>query len=156
MYALHQQLYSPRQTIRSLGRRRQPHDRRHGMGREVLRTDAAPGSALYAQGTKNGSIVCVSGMVGIDPGTGQLAGPTIQEQTRQALANCSAVLEAGNATLDDVLEVGVLLTHSDDFAGMNDAYAKVFGANPPARYVARLGVVLPDVLVSIRMTAVTG
>ena len=45
---------------------------------------------------------------------------------------------------------------SDDFAGMNDAYAKVFGANPPARYVARLGVVLPDVLVSIRMTAVTG
>jgi enamine deaminase RidA (YjgF/YER057c/UK114 family) len=53
------------------------------MGREVLRTDAAPGSALYAQGTKNGSIVCVSGMVGIDPGTGQLAGPTIQEQTRQ-------------------------------------------------------------------------
>jgi 2-iminobutanoate/2-iminopropanoate deaminase len=66
------------------------------------------------------------------------------------------VLEAGNATLDDVLEVGVLLTHSDDFAGMNDAYAKVFGANPPARYVARLGVVLPDVLVSIRMTAVTG
>jgi len=126
------------------------------MGREVLRTDAAPGSALYAQGTKNGSIVCVSGMVGIDPGTGQLAGPTIQEQTRQALANCSAVLEAGNATLDDVLEVGVLLTHSDDFAGMNDAYAKVFGANPPARYVARLGVVLPDVLVSIRVTAVTG
>jgi Endoribonuclease L-PSP len=80
------------------------------MGREVLRTDAAPGFALYAQGTKNGSIVCVSGMVGIDPGTGQLAGPTIQEQTRQALANCSAVLEAGNATLDDVLEVGVLLT----------------------------------------------
>ena len=126
------------------------------MGREVLRTDAAPGSALYAQGTKNGSIVCVSGMVGIDPGTGQLAGPTIQEQTRQALANCSAVLEAGNATLDDVLEVGVLLTQSDDFAGMNDAYAKVLGANPPARYVARLGVVLPDVLVSIRMTAVTG
>ena len=54
-----------------------------------------------------------------------------------------------------MLEVGVLLTHSDDFAGMNDAYAEVFGAEPPARYVARLGVIFPDVLVSIRMTAMT-
>ena len=62
------------------------------MAREVLRTDAAPGSALYAQGTKNGPFIYVSGMVGIDPTTGQLAGPTIREQTRQALANCSAVL----------------------------------------------------------------
>ena len=82
-------------------------------------------------------------MVGIDPTTGQLAGPTIQEQTRQALANCSAILRAGGATFEDVLEVGVLLTHSDDFAGMNDAYSEVFGAEPPARYVARLGVTFP-------------
>jgi 2-iminobutanoate/2-iminopropanoate deaminase len=126
------------------------------MGREVLRTDDAPSSALYAQGTKRGPIVCVSGMVGIDPASGQLAGPGIQEQTRQALTNCSAVLEAGGATLDDVMEVGVLLTEPDDFAGMNEAYAEVFATDPPARYVARLGVVLPGILVSIRMTAVTG
>ena len=93
-------------------------------------------------------------MVGIDPATGQLAGSTIQEQTRQALANCSAILEAGRARLDDVAEVGVLLTSPDDFTGMNEAYADVFGADPPARYVANQGVVLPDVLVSIRMTAI--
>jgi 2-iminobutanoate/2-iminopropanoate deaminase len=93
-------------------------------------------------------------MVGVDPATGRLAGSTIQVQTRQALANCSAVLNAGGAELDDVVEVGVLLTNPDDFDGMNEAYAEVFGADPPARYVARLGVVLPDVLVSIRMTAV--
>ena len=123
------------------------------MAREVLRTDAAPSSALYAQGVKSGSSIYVSGMVGVDPATGRLAG-SIQEQTRQALANCSAVLNAGGAELDDVVEVGVLLTNPDDFAGMNEAYAEVFGADPPARYVARLGVVLPDVLVSIRMTAV--
>jgi 2-iminobutanoate/2-iminopropanoate deaminase len=125
------------------------------MRREVLRTDAAPSSALYAQGTKHGPYIWVSGMVGVDPGTGRLAGPTIQEQTRQALANCSAVLEAGGATLDSVVEVGVLLTHSEDFAGMNDAYSEVFDTEPPARYVARLGVTIPDVLVSIRMTAVS-
>jgi 2-iminobutanoate/2-iminopropanoate deaminase len=125
------------------------------MGREVLRTDAAPGSALYAQGTKSGPIICVSGMVGLDPATGQLAGRTIQEQTRQALANCSAILEAGDATLDDVLEVGVLLADPDDFAGMNEAWSEVFGGDAPCRYVAKLGAVIPDVLVSIRMTAST-
>jgi 2-iminobutanoate/2-iminopropanoate deaminase len=109
---------------------------------------------LYAQGIKNGAHIHVSGMPGIDPATGQLAGSTIHEQTRQALANCSAVLEAGGAGLADVVEVGVLLTNPDDFAGMNEAYAIVFGADPPTRYVAKLGVLLPGVLVSIRMTAI--
>jgi 2-iminobutanoate/2-iminopropanoate deaminase len=125
------------------------------MAREVLRTDAAPSSPLYAQGTKSGPFICVSGMVGVDPATGQLAGPSIQEQTRQAVANCAAVLETGGATLADVLEVGVLLSDPDDFAGMNEAFAEAFATDPPARYVAKLGAVLPGVLVSIRMSAAT-
>ena len=122
--------------------------------REVLRTDAAPTSPLYSQGVKVGSQVYVSGLVGIDVTTGRLAGPTIQEQTRQALTNCRAVLEAGGATLDDVVEVGVLLADPDDFAGMNEEYAAWFPADPPCRYGAKLGAVIPGVLVSIRMTAV--
>jgi 2-iminobutanoate/2-iminopropanoate deaminase len=93
-------------------------------------------------------------MVGIDPTTGKLVGQTIQEQTRQALANCEAVLVAGGASLDDVTEVGILLVNSDDFAGMNEVYSLVFSTDPPTRHVAKLGVVLPDVLVSIRMTAI--
>ena len=88
--------------------------------------------------------------------TGALAGSTIQEQTRQALTNCRAVLQAAGATLDDVVEVGVLLTNPADFAGMNDEYATWFPAAPPARSVAKLGVELPGVLVSIRMTAFLG
>lgn len=123
------------------------------MAREIIRTDAAPKSPLYAQGVKHGRSVLVSGMVGIDSATGRLAGGTVGEQTRQALLNCQAVLESGGATLHDVLEVGILLTDPDDFAEMNDAYAGFFGDEPPARYVARLGVVLPDVRISIRMTA---
>ena len=126
------------------------------MSRHVLRTDAAPSSPLYAQGTKSGPYICVSGMVGVDAATGQLAGPSIQEQTRQAVANCAAVLEAGGASLDDVLEVGVLLSDPDNFGGMNEAFAEAFGEDAPARYVAKLGAVLPGVLVSVRMTAVTG
>ena len=122
--------------------------------REVLHTDAAPTSPLYSQGVRVGAQIHVSGLVGVDVTTGRLAGPTIQEQTRQALANCAAVLTAGGATLDDVVEVGVLLADPDDFAGMNEAYAACFPSNPPCRYVARLGPVIPGVLVSIRMTAI--
>ncbi len=95
-------------------------------------------------------------LVGIDVTTGNLAGSTIQEQTRQALTNCQAVLRAAGATLDDVVEVGVLLTNPTDFAGMNDEYATWFPAEPPTRYVAKLGVEIPGVLVSIRMTAFLG
>jgi len=125
------------------------------VGRTVIRTDDAPSSPLYSQGIRAGSHVYVSGMVGLDPATGQMAGDTVQDQTRQALANCRAVLVAGGASLDDVVEVGLLLTEPGDFAGMNEAYAAVFPTDPPARYVAKLGVALPNVLVSIRMTAVT-
>jgi 2-iminobutanoate/2-iminopropanoate deaminase len=99
--------------------------------------------------------VLVSGIVGIDPNTGSLAGHTIHDQTRQAMTNCQAVLQAGGASLEDVIEVGILLTNPADFAGLNEEYARWFPAEPPTRYVAKLGVELPGLLVSIRMTAFT-
>jgi 2-iminobutanoate/2-iminopropanoate deaminase len=121
--------------------------------REVITTPNAPSSPLFSQGVKAGDHIYVSGLVGIDVTTGNLAGTTIQEQTRQAVTNCQAVLQAAGATLADVVEVGVLLTNPTDFAGMNDEYAAWFPAEPPTRYVAKLGVEIPGVLVSIRMTA---
>lgn len=124
--------------------------------REIVSTTDAPGSPLFSQAVKAGGLVYVSGMVGIDVTTGTFAGPTIQEQTRQALANCRAVLAAAGAAWEDIVEVGVLLARPADFAGMNDEYATWFPSTPPARYVAKLGVELPGVLVSIRMTAFTG
>jgi 2-iminobutanoate/2-iminopropanoate deaminase len=124
------------------------------MSREVIHTDRAPTSPLYSQGVRAGSTIFVAGMPGIDPETGALAGRTIQEQTRQAIANGAAVVAAGGGSLADVVEVGVLLTHPEDFAAMNEVFAEVFAVEPPVRYVAKLGVVLPDVLVSVRMTAV--
>ena len=124
--------------------------------REVISTPSAPSLPLFSQGVKAGGHIHVSGLVGIDVSTGNLAGSTIQEQTRQALNNCQAVLQAAGATLQDVVEVGVLLTNPMDFAGMNDEYATWFPAEPPTRYVAKLGVEIPNVLVSIRMTAFLG
>jgi len=124
--------------------------------RKIVDTPNAPSSPLFSQAVKAGQHVYVSGLVGIDVSTGNLAGSTIQEQTRQALTNCQAVLQAAGATLADVVEVGVLLTNPTDFAGMNDEYATWFPAGPPTRYVAKLGVEIPDLLVSIRMTAFVG
>jgi reactive intermediate/imine deaminase len=124
--------------------------------RDLVSTADAPGSTLYSQAVKAGNHVYVSGTTGMDVATGAPAGPTIGEQTRQALANCQTILRAAGATLDDVVEVGVLLTNPDDFDGMNAEYAAWFPAAPPARYVAKLGVDLAGILVSIRMTAYVG
>ena len=126
------------------------------MPRDVISTASAPSSALFSQAVRAGSHIYVSGTTGTDVSTGQLAGDTIQAQTRQALANCEAILQAGGASLDDVVEVGVLLTDPDDFAGMNEEYARWFPVDPPTRYAARLGAEPPGLLVSIRMTAYVG
>jgi reactive intermediate/imine deaminase len=125
------------------------------MPRQIITTANAPSSPLYSQAVKAGPLVFVSGIVGIDPGTGSMAGDTIQDQTRQALTNCRAILQAADASLDDVIEVGVLLTDPADFNGLNEEYARWFPSGPPTRYVARLGVEVPGLLVSIRMTAFT-
>lgn len=124
------------------------------MQKQIIRTPEAPGSALFSQAVKIGAIVYLSGIVGIDPKTNQMAGSTIQEQTRQALANCETILRAADATLADVVDVHVLLARPGDFAGLNEAYAEVFAIDPPARAVSKLGVELPNVLVSIKLTAV--
>jgi len=124
-----------------------------GRMRDVISTPGAPTSPLYSQAVRAGSHVYVSGLVGIDAATGALVGSTIKEQTRQALDNCEAVLRAAGATFDDVVEVGILLAHPADFPAMNEEYAARFPSEPPTRYVAKLGVELPGVLVSIRMTA---
>ena len=124
--------------------------------REIVATPDAPASPLFSQAVKAGSHVYVSGMAAIDVTTGELAGSTITEQTRQSLTNCKAVLRAAGATLDDVVEVAVLLTNPADFAEMNQEYATWFPTAPPTRSVAKLGVELPGVLISIRMTAFVG
>lgn len=123
------------------------------MTRQIIQTPNAPQSALFSQAIKAGSNVYLSGIVGIDPATNQLAGPTIQEQTRQALVNCENILGAAGARLENVVEVLVLLARPDDFAGLNEEFAKFFPSEPPTRAVAKLGVELPNLLVSIKMTA---
>lgn len=124
------------------------------MTRHIIRTPQAPSSPYFSQAVRAGSTIFLSGIIGIDPKTQELAGLTIQEQTQQALDNCEAILRAADSSIADVVEVLVLLARPGDFAGLNEVYTKKFPTDPPARAVARLGVELPDVLVSIKMTAV--
>jgi 2-iminobutanoate/2-iminopropanoate deaminase len=124
------------------------------MNKQIIHTPDTPSSALYSQAIKVGSTIYVTGTPGINPKTSQLAGATIQEQTRQALINCESVLRAADAKLADVVEVQVLLARPGDFAGLNEEYAKFFPTDPPVRSVARLGPELGNLLVSIKMTAV--
>jgi 2-iminobutanoate/2-iminopropanoate deaminase len=121
---------------------------------KIIKSADAPGSPNYSQAVVAGGFLFVSGMTGVDPLTGKLAGATIQEQAACALQNCEAILGAAGALLQDVVEVQVLLARPEDFAGLNDAYARFFPSDPPARSVAKLGVEIPGVLVSIRMVAV--
>lgn len=123
------------------------------MAKQIIATDRAPTSTLYSQGVKVGSTIYVAGMAGIDPETREMAGPSIQAQTRQSIINCQAVLEAGGASLADVVSVTVLLADPADWSGLNEEYANAFPAAPPTRMVGRLGPVLPGVLVSIAMIA---
>lgn len=124
------------------------------MKRQIIRIQDAPKSPLYSQAVKVGSMVYVTGIPGLDPKTNKVAGPTIQEQTRQALMNCENILRAAGTSLENVVEVQVLLARPGDFAGLNEEYAKFFPADPPVRSVARLGPELGEVLVSIKMMAI--
>ena len=122
--------------------------------RQAINIQEVPSSPFFSQAIRAAGHIYVSGLVGVDVATGKPAGPNIQDQTRQALTNCETVLHAAGATLDDVVEVGVLLANPADFPGMNEEYAKWFADPRPARYAAKLGAEIPGILVSIRMTAV--
>jgi 2-iminobutanoate/2-iminopropanoate deaminase len=124
------------------------------MPTQCIRNAIAPASPLFSQAVRAGNLIFVSGTAGVDPATNKVAGPTIQDQTRQAILNCRNILIAAGATLADVVEVQGLIARPEDFAGFNEAYAPFFANDPPARSVARLGPELPGILVSIRMMAV--
>lgn len=78
-------------------------------------------------------MVFTSGQIALDPATGQLVGADVAAQTAQVLRNLGAVLRGAGLTLDDVVKTTVYLADLQDFAAMNEVYAKHFGADPPAR-----------------------
>jgi len=87
----------------------------------------------YSPGVTLDRLVFVSGQGATDPATGQLAGPDVETQTAQCLANLRAILQAAGSDLQYVLRCGVFLLDMSEFQKMNAVYAKTFGDHRPAR-----------------------
>ena len=123
------------------------------MSREVIFTNEAPPAATYSQAVRAAGLVFVSGTTPIDPGSGAIAGETIQQQTRQCLANIDAILRAAGSSLDKVVSATVILADEADFAGMNEEWSRWFPVDPPARQGAKLPVKVAGLKVSIACIA---
>src|SRR5512143_4006614 len=123
------------------------------MSRQIIRTDQAPKSPAYSQAVKAAGLVFVSGQGPFDPGTGEVFGETIQEQTRQCLRNVSAILATAGSSLDKVVSATFILAEESDFAGVNEEWMKWFPADPPARQGAKLPVRPKGMKVSIAVIA---
>jgi 2-iminobutanoate/2-iminopropanoate deaminase len=124
--------------------------------KEVIRTEQAPGpfqGAPYNQAIRVGDLVFVAGQLGIQLATGELAGPTVQEQTEQIMQNLGAILEAAGSGLEKLVKTTVFLRDLGDFAGMNEVYAKHVGDSPPARSTIEIGELPSGALVEIEAIA---
>jgi len=109
----------------------------------VIQTSNAPAAVgPYSQGIKAGNTIYVSGQLAFNPATGELyKGGDIKEETRMCLMNVKAILEAGGASLKDVVKCTVYIKDMNQFGLINEAYAQVFQDTKPARAcveVARL------------------
>ena len=102
--------------------------------KQIIATDKAPAAiGPYSAGVSTGHLVFSAGQLGIDPGTGKLVEGGIQAQTRQALNNLKAILEAAGSGLENVIKTTVYLQNIMEFSLMNEIYATFFTENYPAR-----------------------
>ncbi|HEV8186832.1 MAG TPA: RidA family protein [Pyrinomonadaceae bacterium] len=122
--------------------------------REVIATDQAPRAiGPYSQAIRAGSLLFCSGQIPIDPATGEFVSGGVAEQTEQVMRNLSAVLQAGQSSLKQVVKTTVFLADMDDFTAMNEVYGRFFGENPPARATVQAARLPRDAKVEIEAIA---
>jgi 2-iminobutanoate/2-iminopropanoate deaminase len=127
------------------------------MNKTVLFTDKAPAAGgPYSQAIRAGDLIFTAGQLGIVPGTKNLAGPDIESQTRQALENIKATLEAAGSCLDNVIKCTVFLADIEDFSRMNSVYAEYFAQTPPARSAMQVAALGLGARVEIEAVAIAG
>ena len=123
--------------------------------KEIVATENAPGAiGPYSQAVKTGGMVFCSGQIPIDVTTGEFVSEDVAEQTEQVLKNLSAVLEAAGTSLNNVVKTTVFLADMNDFAAMNEIYAKYFSANKPARATVQAARLPRDAKVEIECIAI--
>ena len=121
----------------------------------TTKSGASPVGA-YSQGLRAGDFIFVSGQGPLDPVTGQIVGDSIEEQTARVLENIKAILEAGGATMADVVKVSAHLSDLDLFDRYNKVYSAYFTDPKPAR--TTVGSTLPreGMLIEIDAIAYVG
>ena len=102
--------------------------------KEVVKSSKAPEAiGPYSQAIRAEGLIFVSGQIPLDPGSGQIVGTTIEEQTERVLRNISGILQDSGSGMDRVVKTTVYLKDLTEFQKMNSTYAKWFASNPPAR-----------------------
>ena len=122
---------------------------------KVVNTTNAPAAiGPYSQAIEANGLVITSGLLPIDPATGQFAPGGIKEQTRQSLLNAQAVLKEAGIDLSHVMKTTVFLADMEDFAAMNEVYAEFFKEPFPARSAISVKRLPKDALVEVECIAV--
>ncbi len=120
------------------------------MSKSAVSTDGAPKAiGPYSQAVRAGELLFLSGQVALDPATMTIVPGGVEPETRQVLANLTAVLAAGGATWDDVVRTTIYLTNLGDFAIVNQIYGEVTGAVPPARATVQVAALPRGAVVEI-------
>lgn len=124
---------------------------------KIIRTDQAPAPVgPYNQAiVAKGQMVFVAGQIPLDPQTNKIVGlDDIQKQTEQVMANIEAILKAAKANWQNVVKTTVFLADMNDFAAMNQIYARYFDpATAPARAAVQVARLPKDVRIEIECIA---
>ena len=103
------------------------------MSKQCISTTQAPAAiGPYSQAVRHGNTLFVSGQLPLDPATKKMP-DDVREQTRQAMSNIRAIVEAAGGSLDQVARCGIFVTDLADFAAINEEYASFFSGDYPAR-----------------------
>ncbi len=122
--------------------------------KKIIKTDKAPAAiGPYSAGVIGGRFIFTAGQLGIDPATGNLVEGGVEAQTRQALRNLSAILQASGTHIENVVKTTVFLQDMNDFALMNGVYAEFFTDEPPARSAVQVAALPKNGLVEIEAIA---
>ncbi|MFH2219492.1 MAG: RidA family protein [Pseudomonadota bacterium] len=121
---------------------------------KIVQTKSAPAAiGPYSQGVAAGSFLFVSGQLGMDPESGELAGPDISGQARRALENLRQIVLAAGSDLSHVVAVDVFLTDMGNFAEFNEIYKEYFVEHRPARAVVEVSALPRGACVEIKCIA---
>jgi 2-iminobutanoate/2-iminopropanoate deaminase len=127
------------------------------MSRETISTPGAPAAiGPYAQAVRAGQFLFLSGQIPLDPATGQVVPGDVSAQAERVLDNLGAVLTAGGASFAAVVRTTIFLADMNDFAAVNEVYARRFPSSPPARATVQVARLPRDVRVEIDAIAYLG